>query len=413
MAGSGNRHIVMLPFMAHGHLISFLALARKIQQRTNLTITIATTSLNIQYLQNAIISTSISSSNDNDIHLVELPLTSNQHGLLPNMDKQGRNISFTTFGAYGTLAYISIWSNLPPRKTDSDEFCVAGFPQNYRFHLSMMHRVVKAADGNDVWSRFFIPQFSLSMKSDGWICNTVEEIEPLGSQLLRKYLELAVWNVGPLMLLPHALIKDSKQYAGKELGITHEACFDWLNLKDESSVLYVTFGSQYSISASQMMALAEGLEESGKPFIWVIKPPFGFDINGEFKAEWLPKGFEERIRENKQGLLVHKWGPQLEILSHKSTGVFLSHCGWNSVLESLSYGVPMIGWPLAAEQGYNVKMLVEEIGVCVELTRTVESVVSWEEIAVHMRMAMTENSEGKGSSVKAMDDFLASVLSCN
>ena len=94
------------------------------------------------------------------------------------------------------------------------------------------------------------------------------------------------------------------------------------------------------------------------------------------------------MRGTKRGLLVHKWGPQLEILSHTSTGAFLSHCGWNSVLESLSCGVPMIGWPLAAEQAYNVKVLVEEMGVAVEPTRTVETVISGEQVKKVIEIVM-------------------------
>ncbi|KAL7180815.1 hypothetical protein ACSBR1_039803 [Camellia fascicularis] len=105
---------------------------------------------------------------------------------------------------------------------------------------------------------------------------------------------------------------------------------------------------QNTISASQMMELAKGLEDSGKSFIWVVRPPIGFDPKGEFKAEWLPDCFEERMVERKQGMLVRSWAPQLKILCHKSTEAFLSHCGWNSVL-SWSQGVPIIGWPLAAE----------------------------------------------------------------
>ncbi|WJX64408.1 hypothetical protein P8452_49190 [Trifolium repens] len=479
-------HIVMIPFMAHGHLIPFLALARKIQETTNsFTITIATTPLNIQHLKSAI-STTISS-----INLAELSFNHSQHGLPPNIEnteklpltdviklfhastsletplsslilkiieQEGqppvciisdvflgwvtnvakslgtRNITFTTCGAYGTMAYISIWSNLPHRKTDSDEFSVPGFPKNYRFHKSQMHRYLRQADGTDTWSKFFISQIALSMKSDGWICNTVEEIETFGLQLLRNYLQLPIWCVGPL--LPSTTIKgsNSKHRAGKESGIALEECIEWLDLKEENSVLYISFGSQNTISASQMMALAEGLEESEKLFIWVIRPPFGFDMNGEFKAEWLPERFEERMKHSKRGLLVHKWGPQLEILLHKSTGAFLSHCGWNSVLESLSFGVPIIGWPLAAEQAYNAKMLVEEMGVSVQLTRTVESVISKEdvkrvieivmdqegtgkeikdkanEIAVHMREATLEKGEEKGSSLRAMDDFVRTIL---
>lgn len=479
-------HIVMTPFMAHGHLIPFLALARKIQETTSstFTITIATTPLNIQYLKSAI-STTFS---DISIHLADLPFNHSQYGLPPNIENTeklpladviklfhastsleaplsslisniteqeghppvcvisdvflgwvtnvakslgSRTITFTTCGAYGTLAYISVWSNLPHRKTDSDEFWTPGFPQNYRFHRTQLHKYLRAADGTDGWSKFFPPQIAFSMKSDGWICNTVEEIEILGLQLLKNYLQLPVWCVGPL-LPPKG--SNSKYRAGKESGIALEECIEWLDLKDENSVLYISFGSQNTVSASQMMALAEGLEESGIFFIWVIRPPFGFDINAEFKAEWLPEGFEERMKLSKRGLLVHKWGPQLEILSHKSTGAFLSHCGWNSVLESLSQGVPIISWPLAAEQAYNAKMLVEEMCVCVELTRTVESVISKDDvkkvikivmdqegkgkemkekanqIAVYMREATIERGEEKGSSLRAIDGFVRTIL---
>ncbi|KAK7300338.1 hypothetical protein RJT34_11181 [Clitoria ternatea] len=483
-ATKNKGHIVMVPFMAKGHIIPFLALARHIQQRTAFTITIANTPLNIQYIRSAI------STNDTDVHLAELPFNSTQHGLPPNTEsterlpfthiaklflsslsleapfrsliskitqEEGhppiciisdvflgwvnnvaksfgtRNITFSTCGAYGSLAYTSIWVNLPHRKTDSDEFWTPGFPENYRFHRTQLHRYLKAADGNDEWSTFFRPQIAFSMESEGWICNTVEEIEPLGLLLLRNYLQLPIWTIGPL--LQQVSLKGSEHGAGKEPGIALDACIEWLDLKEESSVLYISFGSQNTISASQMMALAEGLEESGKSFIWVIRPPVGFDINGEFREEWLPQGFEERVRDSKRGLMVHKWGPQLEILSHRATRAFLSHCGWNSVLESLSNGVPIIGWPLAAEQAYNAKMLVEEMGVAVELTRTVETVISGEEvkkvieivmdqegkgkemkekaneIAVHIREATTENGEVKGSSLRAMDDFVSTILS--
>ncbi|CAN6580365.1 unnamed protein product [Malus baccata var. baccata] len=202
------------------------------------------------------------------------------------------------------------------------------------------------------------PQISGSTKSFGWLCYTVEEIEPLGLDILRDNLKLPVWCIGPL--IPTEALKNSstldlkvsRQRAGKELCFSAEKCLEWLDSQGLNSVIYISFGSQNTISATQMMELAVGLEEIGKPFVWVIRPPVGFDLKGEFKAEWLPDGFEERMSKRKQ-LLVHNWAPQLEILSHKSTGFFVSHCGWNSVMESLSQGVPIVGWPLAAEQAYN------------------------------------------------------------
>ncbi|XP_010252445.1 PREDICTED: UDP-glycosyltransferase 92A1-like [Nelumbo nucifera] len=163
-------------------------------------------------------------------------------------------------------------------------------------------------------------------------------------------------------------------------------------------------------------------------------PLVGFDINGEFKAEWLPEGFEESVTKSRQGLVVRKWAPQLEILSHKSKSVFLSHCGWNSVLESLSQGVPIIGWPLVAEQAYNSKLMEEEIGVCVELARGLDGRVMSGEVEREIKLVMGGGENGKemkmkaseaarkvraavekgdqlGSSIKALDGFLEIALS--
>ncbi|KAG6663980.1 hypothetical protein CIPAW_02G059400 [Carya illinoinensis] len=443
---NSQEHIIMLPFLAHGHLIPFLALAKQLQQRTGYTITIASTKLNIQYLRS-----SISADSDSKILFAELPFCSSAHDLPPNtestenlsldrmikllyasqsledplfrllndiIDQEGRpplciisdlffgwavdvaksvgtvTVSFNTGGAYGVLAYVSFCLNLPHRSTDSDEFLVPGFPESVRFHHSQLHPYLRAADGTDMGSKFMQSQFSRCLESSGWLCNSVEEIEPLGLDLLMKYIRLPVWAIGPL--LPPAALKSS--------------------------------------SSSQMMQLAIGLEGSGKSFIWVVRPPLGFDLNGEFRAEWLPEGFEERMKQSRRGLIVRNWAPQLDILSHKSTGAFLSHCGWNSVLESLSQGVPIVGWPMAAEQAFNSKMLMEEMGVSVELTRGIQRVIEAKEVKRVLESAMDEHGKGedmrkkatevkelmklavreegqeKGSSLKAVDEFVRTVL---
>ncbi|KAF5456791.1 hypothetical protein F2P56_026233 [Juglans regia] len=458
--GSKHEHIVMLPFLAQGHLIPFLELARKIHQRiTGFTITIVSTPLNIHYLRSTI-------SCHSNIYLAELPFCSTDHCLQPdteNTDKLSANndlltfhhasvtleapfrslvhdimeqdgqpplciisdvffgwavnvaksvgsksVTFTTCGAYGTAAYMSFWLNLPHRHTDCEEFTLPGFPDSHRFHRSHLHQSAKAADGADTWSTFMQSQISLSLGSQVWLCNTVEEIEPLGLEVLRKYLKLPVCAVGPV-LSSAALKKGSYsspfgsntvcQRTGKKQGIFPEKCFEWLNIHGPDSVLYISFGSQNTISASQMRELALGLEVCGKPFIWVLRPPIGFDMKGESRGDWLPEGFEKRMTESKQGLLVHNWAPQLEILAHESTGVFLSHCGWNSVLESLSQGVPIIGWPMGAEQTYNTKMLVEEMGVCEVLARGVQCDVAGKEVTRVIELVM-DKKKGKGLEMK-------------
>ncbi|XAR62410.1 hypothetical protein NMG60_11017153 [Bertholletia excelsa] len=501
----------MLPFMAQGHLIPFIALARQILQTTSscscrFNITIASTPLNIDYIRSAVSrdSTLSSARSLGQIHLSSLPFCGTDHGLAPDTEntealplariislfqastaledptrrllsdiiaREGRpplcmisdiffgwatgvaqsfqtvNISFTTGGAYGTAAYVSLWQNLPHRSTDDEEFPLPGFPESYRFHRSQLHQFLRAANGNDPWSRFFQTQLSLSLGSFGCLCNTAQEIEPLGVEVLKKYMKLPIWTIGPLlppgMLRRQSLSSSNSKaplllggHSGRKSGIAPEKCLEWMDKHSPGSVLFISFGSQNTISAAQMMALAQGLEESGKPFIWVIRPPVGFDVKGQFKADWLPDGFENRIVvDKKQGLLVKGWAPQLEILSHKSTGAFLSHCGWNSVMEGLSQGVPIIGWPMAAEQGYNSKMLMEEMGVCVELTRGVQSNIGreevkrvinlvlegkgegWkmkekaEEIGELIKEALREENGQKGSSLHAMEDFISALLS--
>ncbi|XP_022719857.1 UDP-glycosyltransferase 92A1-like [Durio zibethinus] len=501
--GSSSEHIVMLPMMAQGHLIPFLALARKIHQLTRFNITIATTPLNIQYLRSSIYEDSSPTieTDSSGIHLAELlpfgsvvdqskpsntdlnaenlpldrmaeifSLTTSLEApfrrlLLDINKKEGRpplctisdifmgwavdaaksvgtvNVTFISTGAYGGLAYFSLWLNLPHRQADCEEFTMPGFPDRCRFHISQFHKFIRMADGADQWSRLLQPQISQTFQSFGFLCHTAEEVEPHALEWFRDYIKLPVWAIGPL--LPTTMVRKSscsgssisKHRAGKEPGISPERCVEWLDLQSPDSVLYVSFGSQNTISPSQMMELAKGLEDSRNPFIWVIRPPLGFDMTGEFKAEWLPEGFEECISKRKQGLLVEKWAPQLDILLHKSTGAFLSHCGWNSVLESLSQGVPIIGWPLAGEQAFNSKMLMEEMGVSVELTTGHDRAIEAKEVKKVIEMVMDKNGKGgemrkkaveiahkiraavveeggdqKGSSITALEDFISAIL---
>ncbi|KAI3917293.1 hypothetical protein MKX01_000070 [Papaver californicum] len=330
--------------------------------------------------------------------------------------------------------FVSTCLHLPHRRNDLmfdsndpiEEFQVPRFPGTCR--LSQLPVYLREANKETPQVKFFMKQISLTLK----LCNSVEEIEIVGLKALRNLMESKpVWTVGPL--LPSYLLQGNKNKAsvvsrsrtGKEFGISPERCID---------SIYISFGSESAISISQMMELALGLEKSGKSFIWILRPPSEFDITSEFKSEWLPEGFFERMSQSNKGLLVKKWAPQLEILSHKSTGAFLSHCGWNSVLESLSQGVPIIGWPMGAEQAFNSKMMEEEMGVSVQLAngnedevvsedvkRVIEQVMDSSEgeemrkkatvIAQKISAAMREDEGGheKGYSVRLIDDFLATV----
>ena len=243
-----------------------------------------------------------------------------------------------------------------------------------------------------------------------------------------------IWMIGPAC---SSMKNDAynQEERSEKLSSKTDGCCEWLDLHPPASVLYVSFGSHNTILPSQMMELALSLEASNKAFIWVIRPPFGFSSTEDFRAEWLPDGFEERIREKNQGLLVHKLAPHQEILSHKSIGALLSHCGWNSVLESLSQGIPIIGWPLSGEQCFNSQMLENEVGFCIEVGRGVDPATKHDEIARLIKMVLGKTEKGgemrrkanqmkekmedalrggggfEGSSIKVINDFLGTATS--
>lgn len=166
--------------------------------------------------------------------------------------------------------------------------------------------------------------------------------------------------VGPLSLLSPP---------PPEADVSHQ-CLAWLDGFNHSpaSVAYVGFGSFATPPPAELAALAAGLEASGAPFIWSLK---------EKAWEELPSGFRARMEGQGRGLIV-QWAPQVKLLGHAAVGVFVTHCGWNSVMESISGGVPMICRPFLGEQKLNGRMVSEvwKIGVEVEGALTEDGVAA-------------------------------------
>lgn len=469
MPSDGSMHIVLFPFLAQGHFSAFLSLADLLHHaRPSATITLVSTPRNVAALRAS------SSAAAPFLRFHSVPFVPADHGLPadaestaalpvrqfitlseaseslhPGFDGFVRGVCkdgvavcivadvffgwttgvarrhdtahafFDSCGAFGSAVYHSICNHLPHLRTSGDPFFLPDHPE-VAIHRSQLPRHVLEADGTDRWSVFTRRQISLGYDTNAILINTVEDFEGTGLGMLRRTMGVPIWPVGPLVRLP----------------TQHSNCDDdvmrWLDAHAARSVLYVSFGSQNSIQAAQMTELAMALELTGRPFIWAIRPPVGFDVKSEFRDEWLPEGFEQRVRATSKGLLVRRWAPQVRILAHGSTCAFLSHCGWNSVLESVTHGVPIIGWPLTAEQFYNAKMLDEEWGVCVEVARgamvgtileraavaeVVDTVMGETAKGIEMRRRVKEvgelingaRTEACGSSVKALGEFFASV----
>ncbi len=170
------------------------------------------------------------------------------------------------------------------------------------------------------------------------------------------------WAVGPFNPLSN-IAKNKCTSNGSRY-----KCLEWLDKEAPNSVIYVSFGTATAMEDKQIEELAIGLEQSEQKFIWVLREADKGDvfINGELSKAEILKGFGERVKE--RGLVVRDWAPQLEILSHTSTGGFMSHCGWNSCMESITMGVPIAAWPMASDQPRNTVLITKllKVGIVVK-----------------------------------------------
>lgn len=199
------------------------------------------------------------------------------------------------------------------------------------------------------------------------------------------------WPLGPFTPVLASIPESEKKTTNKYL--------EWLDQQPPKSVIYVAFGTSISFSDEQVKEIAMGLERSGHNFVWGLRYADTADFSEEDQAggrPQLPEGFEER--NEGRGMIIRGWAPQLEILRHPSTGGFLTHCGWNSCIESMSVGVPMAAWPMHSEQPLNAILIsrVLRIGVLVrECTVQINEIVKSEAIeeAVRRLMGSAEGEE--------------------
>jgi len=179
--------------------------------------------------------------------------------------------------------------------------------------------------------------------SSGLILNTFDALERRELEGLRRDLAaVPVFDVGPL----HKL---SPAGGDSSLLLPDRSCLEWLDAWPPESVLYVSFGSVACMSPQDLVETAWGIAGSGVPFLWVVRPGM---ISGSADDHRLPEGFEASTRE--RGKVV-AWAPQEEVLRHRAVGGFWTHCGWNSTVESVCEGVPMLCRPYFGDQMGNAR----------------------------------------------------------
>lgn len=241
------------------------------------------------------------------------------------------------------------------------------------------------------------------LKSYGVLVNSFYELEPDYAELYRKELGRRAWHIGPVSLCNRSI--EDKAWRGKQASLDKHEWLNWLNLKKPNSVIYISFGSMANVIAPQLHEIALALEAAGQDFIWVVR-----NSNGQ-EEEWLPQGFEQRMEG--KGLIIRGWAPQVLILEHEAVGAFVTHCGWNSTLEGISAGVPMVTWPLFAEQFYNEKLVTHilKTGVSVGVKKwskepSLENVVKRDAIEKALREIMAgEEAEERRSRAKKLKEM--------
>ncbi|XP_042047258.1 beta-D-glucosyl crocetin beta-1,6-glucosyltransferase-like [Salvia splendens] len=409
--------ILLFPWLGHGHVSPYLQLAKNLSKR-NFKIYYCSTPVSLDSVRGAL----ARSSDGATIHLVELRLPSSPElppeyhttknippNLIPKLIEAFSHskssfstilsslkpdmvifdrlqpwaatassslgipaINFTPGAAFVHAFYYHHWRNSP-------------FPydalnlQDYKERPSenaVVSKIIQDDDQNPGSAHFKLSQDIILVK-------TSRSFEGKYIDYLSVLLQKTIVPVGPLI----ARATDEDDDSG---------ILQWLSSKSKFSTVFISCGSENYFSKDQMQEVAKGLEISKVNFIWVVRFPQGERVSLD---EMLPKGFLDRVGE--RGRIIQGWAPQDGILAHPSIGAFASHCGWNSTLESIHFGVPIICIPFKLDQPLNARLMVEA-GVAVEVVRDGSGNFSSQEFAKAIKKVIVEES-GQEMRVKAAE----------
>ncbi|XP_010032103.1 beta-D-glucosyl crocetin beta-1,6-glucosyltransferase [Eucalyptus grandis] len=415
--------VLMLPWLAHGHISPFLELAKRLSTR-NFHIHLCSTPVNLSSIKPKISDKYSSSIELVELHLPSLPdLPPHYHttkGLPPHL----MNTLKVAFDM-ASLGFSDIVKSLGPDLLICDlfqpwaaevakshglptvVFFIVGartisfmfhmiknasskFPfEAIRFHDYELAKIGKAADDSTarVKDEDRVLQ-SVERSSNFILLKTFREMDGKYMDYLSSLSGKKVLTVGPLVEDPDNM----------EDG---DSIIEWLDKREQSSTIFVSFGSEYFLTEKEREEIAHGLELSNVNFIWVIRFPVGESIELE---EALPKGFLERVRD--RGLVIDGWAPQGKILEHPSIGGFVSHCGWGSLMESMKSGVPIIAMPMLHDQPLNARM-VEEVGVGLEVKRNESGELERLEIGKVIKDVVVEKD---GDSVRKKTKEMSDII---
>nr|UMZ08750.1 UDP-glycosyltransferase [Panax notoginseng] len=443
-------HFILIPFMSQSHILPLMDFAKVLAQR-HLTVTIITTPLNAISVKSII---DHAQKTHLKIGLDTVPFPSQEAGLpqgcesmetLPSHDmakeffvgckmlqepiqkllaelqprpsciistnslpwtgKVASNLGIPRY-AFQTIACFSLlMSHNVGRMTlvqtaisDTEPFVLQGMPDKIVLTKSQIPQIVTRTGEED--RKGIIDQMIEAERlTRGMVVNSFEEMEPKYVEAF-KNMGKKIWCIGPVSLCNKEM-SDKLERGGNKDSIDQSLCLKWLDSMESNSVIYACFGSMGIIPSSQIIETGLGLEASNCPFIWIIRKR---DLSAKVE-KWLEdENFEERVKG--RGLIIRGWAPQVLILSHPSVRGFITHCGWNSTLEAVCAGVPMITWPMFSEQFYNEKLVVNvlkigvRVGVEVAMKTEEEDKVYVRREQVKEAIEQLMDEEEKGERIK-------------
>lgn len=278
-----------------------------------------------------------------------------------------------------------------PMQSGSEGKVIDFIPGLPSFPISAFPKGFATAEITSPGFQFFTSVYANGKGGDRILINPFYDLESTVIDALRAQ-QVRIDPIGPL--LPCVFQEPTKTRAS--LLKEDRTCLDWLDAQEDCSVLYVSFGSVHAVEKEVIHELALGLEASQERFLWVIRP----DMAKGNLVDLLPDGFQTRIEGTSR---IISWAPQLDVLEHPAVGAFLTHCGWNSTIESLYMGVPMIGFPRGAEQNTNLHWIIDwKVGMALEEQSQDGSTCSRESVERAVR-SMMRDEEGKGLRSKARE----------
>nr|QEA68979.1 UGT85K23 [Panax ginseng] len=309
-------------------------------------------------------------------------------------------VQFWTASACGFMGYFQypelIKRGLFPFKDQSFrcdgslDAKVDWIPGMRNIRLKDIPSFIQTTDPNDISFNFLREEVQNCLKASALIFNTFDAFEHEVLQAISSMFP-HIYTVGPIPLLSKGIPESQLQSFRPSLWIEDTKCLEWLDKREPNSVVYVNYGSITKMTDHHLKEFAWGLANSKHPFLWIVRDNI---IMGD--SAILSEDFLEATKDRS---LLTSWCQQDQVLSHSSIGVYLTHCGWNSTLETICAGVPIICWPFFAEQQTNCRYsCTDQWGIGVEVNHDVKR----DEIEALVK-EMMEGDKGKQLKKKAVE----------